>query len=170
MPIDMKLAARFAAAKVLVVDDEHFMRKVVHTLLTSIGIGAVFEAADGLEGLEVIRQERPDAAIVDWNMPKLDGPGFVRLVRSPLTFSYPDIPIIMLTGHGERSRVIEALQLGVNEFLLKPVSGHALQDRLVAVLTNPRPIVQRPGYYGPEPRINVAGIHADNDKSIALLG
>jgi CheY-like chemotaxis protein len=170
MPIDTKTAARFAAAKVLVVDDEHFMRKVVHTLLTSIGIGAVFEAADGLEGLDVIRQERPDAAIVDWNMPKLDGPGFVRLVRSPLTFSYPDIPIVMLTGHGERSRVIEALQLGVNEYLLKPVSGHALQERLVAVLTNPRPIVQRPGYYGPEPRTNVGGIHADNDKTIALLG
>jgi DNA-binding response OmpR family regulator len=103
-------------------------------------------------------------------MPKLDGPGFVRLVRSPLTFSYPDIPIVMLTGHGERSRVIEALQLGVNEYLLKPVSGHALQERLVAVLTNPRPIVQRPGYYGPEPRTNVGGIHADNDKTIALLG
>jgi CheY-like chemotaxis protein len=170
MPIDTKTAARFAAAKVLVVDDEHFMRKVVHTLLTSIGIGAVFEAADGLEGLDVIRQERPDAAIVDWNMPKLDGPGFVRLVRSPLTFSYPDIPIVMLTGHGERSRVIEALQLGVNEYLLKPVSGHALQERLVSVLINPRPIVQRPGYYGPEPRTNVGGIHADNDKTIALLG
>ncbi len=169
MPIDMKTAARFAAAKVLVVDDEHFMRKVVHTLLTSIGIGAVFEAADGLEGLERIRQERPDAAIVDWNMPKLDGPGFVRLVRSPMTFSYPDVPIIMLTGHGERSRVLEALQLGVNEYLLKPVSGHALQERLVSVLTNPRPIVQRPGYYGPEPRTNVGGIHADNDKTVAML-
>ncbi len=169
MPIDMKIAARFAAAKVLVVDDEHFMRKVVHTLLMSIGIGAVFEAADGLEGLEQIRLERPDVAIVDWNMPKLDGPGFVRTVRSPATFSYPDVPIIMLTGHGERSRVIEALQLGVNEYLLKPVSAHALQDRLAAVLINPRPIVQRPGYYGPEPRNNVGGIHADNDKTVAML-
>jgi CheY-like chemotaxis protein len=167
--MDMKTAARFAAAKVLVVDDEHFMRKVVHTLLMSIGIGAVFEAADGLEGLDQIRQERPDVAIVDWNMPKLDGPGFVRIVRSPETFSYPDIPIIMLTGHGERSRVIEALQLGVNEYLLKPVSGHALRERLVAVLTNPRPIVNRPGYYGPEPRTNIAGIHADNDKTVTML-
>ena len=169
MPIDMKMAARFAATKVLVVDDEHFMRKVVHTLLASIGIGTVFEAADGLDGLEQIRLERPDVVIVDWNMPQLDGPGFVRLVRSPATFSYPDVPLIMLTGHGERSRVLAAMQLGVNEYLLKPVSAHALQERLVAVLTNPRPIIQRPGYYGPAPRTDTARVHADNDRTVAML-
>ena len=48
------------------------------------------------------------------------------MVRSPDTFPYPDLPIIMLTGHGERSRVVEAMQIGVNEFLLKPVSSKAL--------------------------------------------
>ncbi len=169
MPIDMRMAAKFAATKVLVVDDEHFMRKVVRTLLMSIGIGTVYEAQDGLDGLEQIRRERPDVVIVDWNMPQLDGPGFVRLVRSPAAFSYPDVPLIMLTGHGERSRVLEAMQLGVNEYLLKPVSAHALQERLIAVLTNPRPIIQRPGYYGPAPRADVAKVHADNDRSIAML-
>lgn len=169
MPIDMKIAAKFAASRVLVVDDEHFMRKVVRTLLMSMGIGAVFEAADGLDGLEQIRRERPDVVIVDWNMPQLDGPGFVRLVRSPATFAYPEVPLIMLTGHGERSRVLEAMQLGVNEYLLKPVSSHSLQERLVAVLINPRPIIQRPGYYGPAPRADVARVHDDNDRSIAML-
>ncbi len=169
MPIDMKMAARFAATRVLVVDDEHFMRKVVRTLLMSMGIGTVFEAADGLDGLEQIRRERPDVVIVDWNMPQLDGPGFVRLVRSPATFAYPEVPLIMLTGHGERSRVLEAMQLGVNEYLLKPVSSHSLQERLVAVLTNPRPIIQRPGYYGPAPRAEATRVHDDNDRSIAML-
>ena len=76
-------------------------------------------------------------------MPGLDGAGFVRMVRSPETFPHPDIPIIMLTGHGERSRVVEAVSIGVNEFLLKPVSSKSLQDRLVAVLTKPRPMVQQ---------------------------
>ena len=76
-------------------------------------------------------------------MPGLDGADFVRMVRSPATFPFPNVPIIMLTGHGERSRVIEAVQVGVNEFLLKPVSSKALQDRLVAVLTKPRPMVQQ---------------------------
>ena len=84
---------------------------------------------------------KPDVVILDWKMPGLDGPGFVRMVRSPDTFPYPDVPIIMLTGHGERSRVIEAVQIGVNEFLLKPVSSKALQDRVTAVLTRPRQIM-----------------------------
>ena len=73
-------------------------------------------------------------------------------MRSPDTFPYPDIPIIMLTGHGERSRVIEAMETGVHEFLLKPVSSKALADRLTAVIGNPRKLVRRGNYYGPEPR------------------
>ena len=137
------LAAIFAATKVLVVDDEHYMRKVVRTLLMSIGVRTIYEASDGPAGLEMIRTMAPDVVILDWEMPGLDGADFVRMVRSPETFPFPNVPIIMLTGHGERSRVIESVQIGVNEFLLKPVSSKALQDRLVAVLTNPRPMVQQ---------------------------
>jgi DNA-binding response OmpR family regulator len=78
------------------------------------------------------------------------------------------VPIIMLTGYGERSRVVEAVQIGVNEFLLKPVSSKALQDRLVAVLANPRPMVQIGDYYGPAPR-KLASIHVDGDEAVAKL-
>ena len=169
MSIDMKLAARLASTKVLVVDDEYYMRKVVRTLLMSIGVRTIYEAHDGPAGLEHIRRTAPDVVIVDWQMPGLDGAGFVRMVRSPETFPFPDVPIIMLTGHGERSRVIEAVQIGVNEFLLKPVSTKALQDRLVAVLTNPRPMVRSGDYYGPAPRKLMPGIHADSDEAIANL-
>lgn len=163
------LAARFAATKVLVVDDEHYMRKVVRTLLMSIGIRTVYEAPDGPAGLELIRNMAPDVVIVDWQMPGLDGASFVRMVRSPDTFPFPDVPIIMLTGHGERSRVIEAVQIGVNEFLLKPVSSKALQSRLLSVLTKPRPIVQSGGYYGPVPRRMSANMNEDGDHAIANL-
>ena len=75
MPIDTKtLAARFAATKVLVVDDEHYMRKVVRTMLMSIGVRNIYEAADGPAGLELIRTIAPDVVILDWEMPGLDGP------------------------------------------------------------------------------------------------
>lgn len=163
------LAARFAATKVLVVDDEHYMRKVVRTLLMSIGIRTVYEAPDGPAGLELIRTMAPDVVIVDWQMPGLDGAGFVRMIRSPDTFPFPDLPIIMLTGHGERSRVVEAIQIGVNEFLLKPVSSKALQGRLLSVLTKPRPIVQSGGYYGPVPRKMAVNMHEDGDRAFANL-
>lgn len=150
--IDPALAARLQTLKVLVVDDEHYMRKVVRTFLVGVGVRHVYEAPDGVSGLEAIRNLMPDLVIVDWQMPGLDGCGFTRMVRSPRTFPYPDIPIIMLTGHGERSRVVEAVKMGVNEFLLKPVSSKALLDRIKAVLFNPRPIVQHGSYYGPAPR------------------
>ena len=163
------LAQRFHSTKVLVVDDEHYMRKVVRTLLMSIGVRTIYEAADGPSGLEHIRSMAPDVVILDWEMPGLDGAGFVRMVRSPETFPFPDVPIIMLTGHGERRRVIEAVQIGVNEFLLKPVSSKALQDRLVSVLAKPRPLVKSGDYYGPAPRKMAAAVHADNDQAIANL-
>jgi two-component system chemotaxis response regulator CheY len=163
MTIDPKhLAGRFAITKVLVVDDEHYMRKVVRTLLMSIGVRTIYEAADGIAGLDVIRTLSPDVVILDWQMPGLDGPGFVRMVRSPETFPYPDIPIIMLTGHSERSRVIQAMETGVHEFLLKPVSSKALSDRLISVLSNPRKLVRRGNYYGPEPRNPTALVPADD--------
>ena len=62
------------------------MRKVVRTLLMTIGVRTIYEAADGPAGLELIRTMAPDVVILDWEMPGLDGPGFVRMVRSPETF------------------------------------------------------------------------------------
>jgi CheY-like chemotaxis protein len=167
---DMRtLNARFATLKILVVDDEHYMRKVVRTLLMSIGVRTIHEAHDGVTGLEAIRTLSPDIVILDWQMPGLDGAAFVRMVRSPDTFPLPDIPIIMLTGHAERSRVLEAVEIGVNEFLLKPVSTKALQDRLISVLAKPRPLMQNGKYYGPAPRKMVASANADGDEAIANL-
>lgn len=169
MPIDAQQKARFAATKVLVVDDEFYMRKVVRTLLTSIGVGTVYEANDGTEGLEQIRRLAPDVVIVDWQMPKLDGAGFVRAVRSPATSPAPEVPIIMLTGHGERARVLEAIEIGVNDFLLKPVSAQALQERLLAVLTGPRPGSQAGQPGAADLRQRISRIHIDTDRATVTL-
>jgi two-component system, chemotaxis family, chemotaxis protein CheY len=67
----------------------------------------------------------------------MDGSEFVRRLRTPDQPALPNVPIIMLTGHGGQSRVIEAMRLGVHEFLLKPVSEHALRERLASVLVHP---------------------------------
>src|SRR5207248_24872 len=107
---------------------------------------------DGESGLEAIAALNPDIVLLDWEMPGIDGAEFTRCVRQPEKFPYPNVPIIMLTGHGERSRVLEAVRLGVHEFLLKPVSSKALLARIVSVLSKPRAMVRRGDYYGPEPR------------------
>ena len=146
------LQPRIEALKVLVVDDDHYMRKVVRTMLNAIGVKTVFEAPDGAAGLEALRVNNPDLVIVDWEMPMIDGAQFVRMVRSPGEFPVPDIPIIMLSGHGDRWRVVEAARIGAHEYLLKPVSTKALHDRIIAIIGRPRPTVTLEGYYGPLPR------------------
>lgn len=137
---------------VLVVDDNQYMRKIIRSLLVNVGVKSIAEASDGIDALEAIRVLGPDLVILDWEMPLLNGAELVRIVRSPGVFPMPDVPIIMLSGHAERWRIMDAMKLGVNEFLMKPVSGKALLDRIVSILARPRPIVQLGDYYGPKPR------------------
>jgi two-component system, chemotaxis family, chemotaxis protein CheY len=152
-PTDLRrLNARIESLKVLVVDDDQYMRKVVRTMLAAIGVRHVHEACDGISGLDAIRTHLPDIVIVDWEMPMIDGAQFIRMVRTPGEFPVPDVPIIVLTGHGDRWRVVEAARVGAHEYLLKPVSTKALRDRIVSILGQPRPTIKLEGYYGPAPR------------------
>jgi DNA-binding response OmpR family regulator len=110
------------------------------------------EAADGATGLEMARIKRPDLIIVDWEMPLIDGPQFVQMIRTPNKFPVPDIPIIILSAHSDHWRVVESARIGANEFVRKPVSIKTLGDRIVAILSRPRPTVKLEGYCGPAPR------------------
>jgi PleD family two-component response regulator len=138
--------------RVLLVDDSAFMRSVVRNMLSNVGVKNLHEAADGIAALEMIREVRPDVVILDWEMPLLNGPELVRIVRSPGVFPVPDIPIIMLSSHGERWRVVEAAKIGVNEFLCKPVSAKLLMERLMSIVIKPRESIRLGDYYGPTPR------------------
>jgi len=147
-----QISRQLEELRVLIVDDEISMRKVTRALLQAIGIKNFYEATNGSRGLDMICMHAPDLVILDWEMPSPNGPKFMRTVRSPGKFPLPNVPVIMLTGYSERSRVVEAVRLGVNEYLLKPVSSTALLARIVSILKKPRPIVKQGDYYGPEPR------------------
>ena len=150
--VNTRTDKRLQSITVLVVDDNQYMRKVVRNILVSLGVKNILEAPDGTSGLDAIRMFAPDLVILDWEMPMLNGAEVVRIIRAPGVFPVPDVPIIMLSGHVERWRVMEATRLGVNEFLKKPVSGKSLLDRMVTILSRPRPMVRLGDYYGPEPR------------------
>jgi two-component system chemotaxis response regulator CheY len=145
----------------LVVDDNPFMRNLVRNLLLNIGVKKIYEAGDGIAALDMIRSVSPDVVILDLEMPLLNGAELMRIVRSPGAFPMPDIPIIVLTAHGERWRILEATKLGVNELLCKPVSAKALYDRLLSILLKPRQNVRLGDYYGPLPRRPVSQIGTD---------
>jgi two-component system, chemotaxis family, chemotaxis protein CheY len=135
-------AAAIRSARILIVDEEFTTRRVIRMLLLSLGVTDVHDAGDGESGLAAVTSFDPDVVILDWQMAGMHGAEFVRRVRSPQTSAVSNVPIIMLTGHSQQSRVIEAMRLGVHEFLVKPVSGKALQQRLDSVLRNPRPAVK----------------------------
>jgi len=141
-----------AALQILLVDDNQHMRAITTAVLQSAGIRKVREAADGAAALEVLREHSVDLVIVDFNMFPLDGVEFTRLVRNSPDSANPYLPIIMMTGHSEKSRVYEARDAGVTEFVVKPITAKAILDRIQAVIFKPRPFVKTDGYFGPDRR------------------
>ncbi|MGB7257957.1 MAG: response regulator [Pseudolabrys sp.] len=137
---------------ILVADGNPYMRKVTRIMLMNLGAKSVIEVGDGLGALEAIRTSDPDVMLLDWDMPILSGPEVLRIVRSPGVFPRPNLPIIMLTYRAERHFVNEAMRAGVHEFLIKPTSPKALQDRLMSILMRPRPMLQVGDSYVPKPR------------------
>ena len=126
--------------KVLIVDDEHYTRKVIRTLLMSIGCTKIYEAGDGADGLEPIRAIHPDIVLLDWEMPGSTAP------TSCAGCARPHVSAAGRSDHhAHRPRRALARarggRLGVHEFLLKPVSSKALQSALLSVLTKPRTMV-----------------------------
>jgi CheY-like chemotaxis protein len=137
---------------VLVVEDNNFTRVLLRQVLRALGVTKILEANDGAEGLRELRERKPDVVITDWMMAPIDGLEFVRFVRTGDDSPNPYIPIIMLTGHTELSRVIEARDAGVNEFLAKPISPKSIHTRLQSLVDNPRPFVRAGAYFGPDRR------------------
>ena len=141
-----------SALRFLIVDDNVHMRRIVRTLLHGFGVREIHEAEDGASGLEAIRNTSPDILILDWVMPTPDGLELVRTIRNPGSKLNPFVPIIMLSGHSERRRVLEARDAGVHEFLCKPVSAKALYERIARVVLQPRPFIQAKSFFGPDRR------------------
>ena len=137
---------------VLLVDDKQNMRAIAAAVLHSADIRNVHEAAEGATAFDLLRRHPIDLAIVDFNMFPLDGVEFTSLVRNSPDSANPYLPIIMMTGHSERSRVTEARDAGVTEFVAKPVNAPALLARIEAVILRPRPYVAASDFFGPDRR------------------
>ena len=114
--------------KILIVDDENSIRKILETRLSTIGYRVV-SAADGEEALSMFHKENPSLVILDIMMPKLDGYGVCQEIRKE-----SDIPIIMLTALGDISDRITGLELGADDYVVKPFSPKELEARIKSVL------------------------------------
>lgn len=146
------MSGGFESLRVLLVDDNQHMRAIVTTVLAGVGVKHVRETRDGAEALEALRDWPADLAIVDFQMFPLDGVEFTRMVRNAPDSKNPYLAIIMMTGHSEKSRVMEARDAGVTEFVAKPLTAKAVLDRMQAVIYHPRPFVRTATYFGPDRR------------------
>jgi two-component system chemotaxis response regulator CheY len=114
--------------KALVVDDSRAMRMVVRRILTGVGFEVV-EAGNGQEALAVLAASQPvDIALIDWNMPVMNGLEFVVAVRAQP--EHRNVTLMMVTTESERSQIVRALAAGAHEYLLKPFTQDALVSKL----------------------------------------
>ena len=105
--------------------------------------------------LKVLEERTIDLILTDMVMSPMDGIEFTYKVRNAPDSPNPFVPVIMITGHAERSRVMQARDAGVTEFLAKPISAKGLYQRIMNVVTNPRPFIKTKNYFGPDRRRNV---------------
>ena len=162
------IALRFDGIEFMVVDDDRLMRELVAGMLVSFGAPSVRQASDGGEALVDIRRKCPDVLLTDWNMGSLDGLELARLIRRDQDSPDPFLPIIMMSAFAERHRVMAARNAGVNEFLVKPVSGRALHGRVAAVVNRPRPYVRTSTFFGPDRRYRARPWSGEDRRRLAL--
>ena len=112
--------------RVLVVDDSNTMRRFIIKSLQAVGVPSAVEAEDGNEALQVFRQSEFDLVLTDWKMPGKSGLDVVREIRR----IDADIPIMMVTTESDRESVVEAIDAGVSDYLVKPFDSDTLRDKL----------------------------------------
>ena len=114
--------------RALVIDDSRAMRAIIKKILVEIGF-EVIEAGNGREALVALQDHMPvDLALVDWNMPEVSGIDFIRVVRGER--AYDQVRLMMVTTETEQSQMATALELGANEYIMKPFTKEILLSKL----------------------------------------
>ncbi len=116
--------------KIMLVDDSKTMRNIQKSVLTQLGYNDVLEATDGLDALSKVGAYEPDLILLDWNMPNMDGLTFVKQYRA----RGGKAAIVMVTTEAEKSRVVEAIKAGVNNYVVKPFTPEVLGSRITETL------------------------------------
>lgn len=113
----------------MVIDDSRAMRMILRRLMNQAGF-TVVEAGDGLEALAALEQaeQTPDIALIDWNMPNMNGLEFVKAVRADRRHS--SMTLMMVTTEAEQSQIVKALAAGAHEYVIKPFTADSIVEKL----------------------------------------
>lgn len=136
----------------LILDDNAHMRGLVRAILASFGMRRIEEASDCNAAVGLVAGGDIDIAFVDFKLGGLDGIEFCKRIRLDPDSPSRYLPIIMITAYSERRRVIDAINAGVDEFLVKPIRAVDVANRVNAVIERRRSFIDAAGYFGPERR------------------
>jgi two-component system, chemotaxis family, chemotaxis protein CheY len=118
--------------KVLIIDDFATMRRILKNILKQLGFRNLVEADDGTTAMEILESQTIDLIISDWNMPKMTGLELLKKVRADSR--YAKTPFLMVTAEAQKQNVIEAVQAGVSNYVVKPFTAEAISDKLEKIL------------------------------------
>jgi CheY-like chemotaxis protein len=165
--MDYSSAYDFSGLKIVVADDNRFMRQLLTAVLTGMRVPHPFKAESGEVALRIIAETQPDLLIADWEMPAMTGIELVRHLRDEETSPSPTLPIIMMASHCALDRVIEARDAGANEFMAKPITVDAVYKRLINLIERPRPFIRLESYFGPDRRRKIEDFAGDNRRQVS---
>ena len=117
--------------KVLVVDDMVTMRRIVKNILKQLGFANVDEAENGQEALQKLRADTYGFVVSDWNMPVMTGIDMLRAIRADEKLK--PTPVLMVTAEAQQSNLIEAVQAGVSNYIVKPFTAETLQEKIAKI-------------------------------------
>lgn len=123
----------YEAKRVLVVDDSSVMRQIIKNNLKQLGFdsGNLADAEDGQMGLKKAGDGAVDLIISDWNMPKMTGIEFLKAVRGDSNIK--GTPFLMVTSETDKEKILEAVQNGVNQYIVKPFNANQLEEKIKAI-------------------------------------
>lgn len=124
----------YESLRILVLEDEGYIRQIICRLLRQIGFRLINEAGNGIDGLREIMRVRPQLILCDIHMEPMDGIAFLRKLRGLGHDPLSQVPVIFLTADKARDTVVAAKELRVDGYLAKPVSMKTLKDRIDHVL------------------------------------
>jgi len=114
--------------QILLVDDSQTMRRILKNTLTKAGYNGVLEAENGKEGLEILKEKKPDLVLLDWNMPVMNGLEFLKAAKAEESVKH--IPVIMVTSISEKEKVVEAIRAGAADYTTKPFSPQTIKEKI----------------------------------------
>jgi len=117
--------------KIMVVDDMSTMRRIVKKLLKQLGFANVDEAENGQEALIKLRADKFGFVVSDWNMPVMSGIQLLKAIRADEALKA--IPVLMVTAEAQKENIIEAVQAGVSNYVVKPFTAEILQEKMAKI-------------------------------------